>query len=64
MIKSRIDTSPDNFQRLMVRNNFQTPDILADHLGVAKCTVYRWVSGIQRIPVVVIRYLELKAKTQ
>lgn len=62
MIKTRVDTSPENFQRLMLANKMGEPDVLSDHLGVAKCTVYRWVSGIQRIPVVVIRYLELKAK--
>lgn len=64
MITHRIDTSPENLDRLIAENSFQSADELAKHLGVHHTTIYRWLMGTQRVPVVVIRYLQLKAKTK
>lgn len=64
MITTRVDTSIPNFNRLILATGFASADDLAQHLGVHHTTVYRWMSGVQRIPVAVIRYLELKAEKQ
>lgn len=62
MITTRIDTSADNLTNLISRNGFESAEELAQHLGVHFTTVYRWLRGQGPVPVVVIRYLELKAK--
>lgn len=59
MIKTRVDTSSNNFLRLVQASRFTTPTELADHLGIHYTTLYRWLAGTGRIPVVIIRYLEL-----
>ena len=64
MITTRVDTSADNLNRLIAATGFTAADQLAQHLGVHHTTIYRWLMGTQRIPVAVIRYLELKAKTK
>lgn len=64
MITTRVDTSPDHLAHLISKMNFPSTDELAQHLGVHHTTVYRWLTGVQRIPVAVIRYLELKVKTK
>lgn len=62
MITHRVDTSPENLDRLISLNGFMSADELGQHLGVHHTTIYRWMMGTHAIPVVVIRYLELKAK--
>ena len=68
MITTRIDTSTEHLNKLISRNGFQSAEELAQHLGVHFTTVYRWLRGQGRgqgaVPVVVIRYLELKAKAK
>ncbi len=62
MITTRINTSIEHLNRLISRNGFESAEELAQHLGVHFTTVYRWLRGQGPVPVVVIRYLELKAK--
>lgn len=62
MITTRINTSVEHLNKLISRNGFQSAEELAQHLGVHFTTVYRWLRGHGPVPVVVIRYLELKAK--
>lgn len=62
MITTRINTSVEHLNKLISRNGFQSAEELAQHLGVHFTTVYRWLRGQGPVPVVVIRYLELKAK--
>lgn len=62
MITTRINTSIEHLNKLISRNGFQSAEELAQHLGVHFTTVYRWLRGQGPVPVVVIRYLELKAK--
>jgi Mn-dependent DtxR family transcriptional regulator len=64
MITTRIDTSTEHLNKLISRNGFQNAEELAQHLGVHWTTVYRWLRGQGPVPVVVIRYLELKAKAK
>jgi hypothetical protein len=64
MITTFIDTSVDNLNRLILATGFASAEDLAQHLGVHHTTVYRWMAEKQRIPVAVIRYLELKAEKQ
>ena len=64
MITTRIDTSADNLTNLISLNGFESAEALAQHLGVHFTTVYRWLRGQGPVPVVVIRYLELKAKAK
>ena len=64
MITTRINTSIEHLNKLISRNGFQSAEELAQHLGVHFTTVYRWLRGQGPVPVVVIRYLELKAKSK
>lgn len=64
MITTRINTSIEHLNKLISRNGFQSAEELAQHLGVHFTTVYRWLRGQGPVPVVVIRYLELKAKAK
>jgi hypothetical protein len=64
MITTRINTSIEHLNKLISRNGFQSAEELAQHLGVHFTTVYRWLRGQGPVPVVVIRYLELKAKVK
>jgi hypothetical protein len=59
VITTRVDTSSNNFLRLVQASRFNSPTELADHLGIHYTTLYRWLAGTGRIPVVIIRYLEL-----
>ena len=64
MLTTRINTSIEHLNKLISRNGFQSAEELAQHLGVHFTTVYRWLRGQGPVPVVVIRYLELKAKAK
>lgn len=64
MITTRVNTSPAHFTKLVGEAGFTSADAIAKHFEVHHTTVYRWMDGVQRIPVAVIRYLELKAEKQ
>jgi len=63
VILTRIDTSPEHLANLMAQLNL-TADTLAEETGVHRTTSAKWVTGKARIPISVIRMLELMIKDE
>ena len=63
MIITRIDTSPEYLKSLLSQLSISAEE-LAIMAGVHRTTAFAWISDRARIPVSVIRMLELTIKDQ
>lgn len=63
MITTRINTSPEHLKGLLSQLSMSAEE-LANMAGVHRTTAFAWLSDRARIPVSVVRMLELTIKDQ
>ena len=63
MITTRINTTPEHLKDILGKLSMSAED-LAEMAGVHRTTAFAWISDRARIPVSVIRMLELTIKDQ